>query len=119
MPKPTRVAAAALTATLLAASAPAGAAAQAPPAQPTGKIVVFVTEGAEISWAGTKLREYAPSTSCQAFPPGAHVVSNHTDKRLYFFTDPYCMFPAPPPFNFIPPGHGAHVTPTGSFRVIS
>ncbi|WP_176611511.1 hypothetical protein [Actinomadura sp. WMMB 499] len=107
------IAATALAAAALTAAAPASAA----PAAPEGKIVVFVTEGSEISWAGTELREYAPSSSCRAFPAGAHVVANHSTGRLLFFTDPWCMAPVPPPFNFIRPGHGAHVSPTGSFRV--
>ncbi|MEV5831225.1 hypothetical protein AB0L25_37235 [Spirillospora sp. NPDC052242] len=114
MSRPARAAAAtALAAGLLTVASPASAA----PAPPEGKIVVFVTEGAEISWAGTELREYPASTTCRSFPPGAHVVANHSDRRLLFFTDPWCMAPVPPPFNFIPPGHGAHVSPTGSFRV--
>ncbi|OLT11924.1 hypothetical protein BJF79_23140 [Actinomadura sp. CNU-125] len=114
MPAPARIAAVtALTAGLLTAASPASAA----PAQPEGKIVVFVTEGAEVSLAGTELREYPPSSACQAFPAGAHVVANQSTGRLLFFADPFCLTPAPPPFNFIPPGHGAHVSPTGGFRV--
>lgn len=102
--------------TTLAAAAPADAGAQRPARQPEGTIVVFVTEGAQIAWAGTRLREYAPSTGCQAFPPGAHVVANHTDQRLLFYSDPLCLFPVPPPFNFIAPGYGAHVSPSGGFK---
>ncbi|GGU92785.1 hypothetical protein GCM10010182_05150 [Actinomadura cremea] len=115
MPRPAQVAAAAtlLTAATLTGAAPASAA----PAPPEGKIVVFVTEGSEISWAGTELREYAPASSCRSFPAGAHVVANQSNRRLLFFTDPWCVAPVPPPFNFISPGHGAHVSPTGSFRV--
>lgn len=114
MPRSARAAVAtALAAGLLTVPSPASAAA----APPEGTIVVFVTEGAEIAWAGTELRQYPASTSCQSFPAGAHVVANHSDRRLLFFTDPWCTMPAPPPFNFIPPGHGAHVSPTGSFRV--
>lgn len=85
--------------------------------QPEGKIVVFVTEGSQPSWAGTRLREYDPSPDCQAFPPGAHVVANHSGHRLLFYSDPFCVFPVPPPFSFIPSGYGAHVSPSGSFRV--
>ncbi|GAA1793652.1 hypothetical protein [Actinomadura chokoriensis] len=120
MPKPARtpaavLAAAALSAALLtSAAAPANARERA--AAPEGKIIVFVTEGAEIAWAGTKLREYPASAKCQALPPGAHVVANYGTTRLLFFTDPFCLFPVPPPFNFISPGYGAHVSPTGSFR---
>ncbi|MBE1532817.1 hypothetical protein [Actinomadura algeriensis] len=114
MPKPAQVA---IAVTALAAGLTAASPASAAPAQPEGRIVVFVTEGAEISWAGTELREFAPSSSCQAFPAGAHVVANHSTGRLLFFADPFCLTPVPPPFNFIPPGHGAHVSPTGSFRV--
>jgi hypothetical protein len=121
MPKPARtpaavLAAAALSAALLtSAAAPANARERA--AAPEGKIIVFVTEGSEISWAGTKLREYPASARCQSMPPGAHVVANYANGRLLFFTDPFCVFPVPPPFNFISPGYGAHVSPTGSFRV--
>ena len=109
-------AAAALSAALLTSAAtPADAREKA--AAPEGKIIVFVTEGSETSPAGTKLRVYPASESCQALPPGAHVVANDTDERLLLFADPFCLGPVPPPFNFIEPGYGAHVSPTGSFRL--
>ncbi|TDC85546.1 hypothetical protein [Actinomadura sp. 7K507] len=125
MPSPSRTstaitaatALAALTAALLTSAAAAPANARERAAAPEGKIVVFVTEGAQVSWAGTELEEYPASADCRSLPPGAHVISNHSDARLLFFTDPYCAFPVPPPFNFISPGHGAHVAPTGSFRI--
>jgi hypothetical protein len=110
---------AATSAAALTASAPVSAITtpRAPVSQPAaGMIVVFVSEGAEVVWAGTKLREYPASTECQAFPPGAHVVSNHSDRRLLFYADPFCTVPVPPPFNFIKPGYGAHVSPNGAFR---
>lgn len=97
----------------IALSVPAPVSAQA---QPEGKVVVFVTEGSTISLAGTKLKQYDAATTCQAFPLGAHVVINQTNRRLLFYTDPTCLFPAPPPFNFIDPGYGTHVAPTGAFR---
>ncbi|CND50148.1 Uncharacterised protein [Mycobacterium tuberculosis] len=107
---------AALSAALLtSAAAPANTRERA--ADPEGKIIVFVTEGAQISWAGTKLKEYPASAGCQSMPPGAHVVANYTNGRLLFFTDPFCATPVPPPFTFISPGYGAHVAPTGSFRI--
>jgi hypothetical protein len=121
MPEPSRAitaitAATALTAALLtSAAAPANARERA--AAPEGKIVVFVTEGAQVSWAGTRLKEYPASSGCRSMPPGAHVVANHSNGRLLFFTDPFCVSPVPPPFNFISPGYGAHVSPTGGFRV--
>lgn len=99
----------------LAITAPVNANAQV--RQPEGKIVVFATEGSEISWAGTRLKEYDASPACQAFPPGSHVVANHSGQRLLLYTDPFCMAPVPPPFTFIKPGYGAHVSPTASFRV--
>ena len=110
-------AAAALAATLLASSAAAPANARERAAAPDGKVIVFVTEGGQVSWAGTELKEYPASAGCQSLPPGAHVISNHSGERLLFFADPFCVSPVPPPFNFIPPGYGAHVAPTGSFRV--
>ncbi|TDC58667.1 hypothetical protein E1281_00740 [Actinomadura sp. KC345] len=110
-------AAAALAATLLTSSAAAPANARERAAAPDGTIVVFVTEGAQVSWAGTELKEYPASAECRSLPPGAHVIANHGSERLLFFTDPFCLTPVPPPFSFIPPGHGAHVAPTGSFRV--
>jgi hypothetical protein len=119
MPGRLKIAIVGATAAALTASAPASAitAPRAPVSQPPeGTIVVFVTEGAQVVWAGTKLQEYPASTACQAFPPGAHVVSNHSDRRLLFYADPFCMVPVPPPFNFIKPGYGAHVSPNGAFR---
>jgi len=121
MPNPSRATTAAIAATALSAAlltsaaAPAGARERA--AAPEGKIIVFVTEGAQTSWAGTRLKEYPASESCQSLPPGAHVVANDSSGRLHFFADPVCASPVPPPFNFISPGYGAHVSPTGSFRV--
>lgn len=121
MPSPVRTpaavaAAAALSAALL-TSAAAPANAREHTAAPEGKIIVFVTEGAQISWAGTKLKEYPASAGCQSMPPGAHVAANYSNGRLLFYTDPFCAFPVPPPFTFISPGYGAHVSPTGSFRI--
>ncbi|MBD2895113.1 hypothetical protein amrb99_40450 [Actinomadura sp. RB99] len=118
MPLPSRIAtvATALTAAVLAASAGPAAEARDRAAQPEGKIVVFVTEGAQVSWAGTRLKEYPASPNCQSFPPGAHVVANYGTARLLFYSDPFCAVPVPPPFTFISPGYGAHVSPTGSFR---
>ncbi|MEU8796411.1 hypothetical protein [Spirillospora sp. NPDC048819] len=110
------IATTALSAALLSsAAAPANARERA--AAPEGKIIVFLTEGVQVSWAGTRLKEYPASASCQSLPPGAHVAANYSNGRLFFFTDPFCVFPVPPPFNFISPGYGAHVAPTGSFRV--
>jgi hypothetical protein len=112
--------ASATSAAALTASAPASAIAtpRAPVGQLTeGTVVVFVSEGAaQVAWAGTRLQEYPPSTECQAFPPGAHVVANHSDRRLLFYADPFCTVPVPPPFNFIERGYGAHVSPNGAFR---
>lgn len=113
---PAAIAAAALSAVLLtSAAAPASAGERA--AAPEGKIIVFVTEGAQVSLAGTRLKEYPAATTCQSMPPGAHVVANDSNGRVLLFTDPFCVFPTPPPFNFISPGYGAHVSPTGSFRI--
>lgn len=109
------IAAAALATASLASAAPATARERA--AAPEGVIVVFVSEGTQVSWAGTRLREYPASPECQSLPPGAHVAANHSNGKLFFYADPYCVFPVPPPFNFIPPDHGAHVSPTGSFRI--
>jgi hypothetical protein len=125
MRNPSRVSTAIATATVLtaalltspAASAPASANARERAAAPDGEVVVFVSEGTQVAWAGTELKEYPASTSCQSLPPGAHVIANHTNARLLFFTDPFCAAPVPPPFNFIAPGYGAHVSPTGAFRV--
>lgn len=114
MPSPANVVIA-LAATVLTAAAPASVNAQV--RQPEGSISVFATEGSQISFAGTKIKEYDASTACQAFPPGAHVVINRSSRRLLFYTDPFCVSPVPPPFSFINPGYGAHVSPTGSFRV--
>jgi hypothetical protein len=118
MPIPSRLAtcATAITAALLAASAAPAAKAQERAAPPDGKIIVFVSEGAQISWAGTRLKEYPPSPNCQSFPPGAHVAVNDSTARLLFYSDPFCAVPVPTPFTFIAPGYGAHVSPTGSFR---
>lgn len=114
MPSPAKVVislgAAALT---IAASVNANAQAR----QPEGKVIVFASEGSDISWAGTRLREYDASSTCQAFPPGAHVVANNSSQRLLFYSDPLCMLPVPSPFNFLKPGYGAHVSPSGSFKV--
>jgi hypothetical protein len=99
-------------ATAVLVALPAGAQAE----RPEGKVVVFVTEGSTVSFVGTKLKEYDATTSCQALPPGAHVVINQSSQRLLFYADPSCLFPVPPPFNFINPGYGAHVSPTGGFR---
>jgi hypothetical protein len=114
MPSPTRIAIA-LGAAVLTIAAPVHVTAQA--RQSEGKIIVFASEGSDISWAGTRLREYDASPTCQAFPPGSHVVANQSSQRLLFFSDPLCVMPVPPPFNFLRPGYGAHVSPTGSFKV--
>lgn len=113
MTKPANVAIA-LTAATLTVTAPLPADARS--SATDGKVIVFVTEGSEISGAGTRLREYDPSTSCQAFPPGAHVIADQSSKRLLLYSDPFCITPVMPPFNFIKPGYGAHVSPTGGFR---
>lgn len=105
----------ALAAASLTSAAPATAHERA--AAPAGTIVVFVSEGTQVSWEGTRLREYPASSDCRSLPPGAHVTANHSDGRLLFYADPFCATPVPPPFNFIPPGYGAHVSPGGSFRV--
>lgn len=104
----------ALAAVTLTAAIPLAADAQSPGSD--GKVIVFVAEGSESSGAGTRLREYDPSASCQAFPPGAHVIANQSSKRLLLYSDPLCVTPVMPPFNFIKPGYGAHVSPTGGFK---
>lgn len=104
----------ALAAVTLTAAIPFPVDAQ-PPAS-DGKVIVFVTEGSEHSGAGTRLREYDSSASCQAFPPGAHVIADQSSKRLLLYSDPLCAMPMMPPFNFIKPGYGAHVSPTGGFK---
>jgi hypothetical protein len=113
MPNPANVVIA-LAAAGLTVVAPVAADAQ--PQQPEGKVIVFVTEGSEISPAGTRLREYEASAACQAFPAGAHAIANTSRKQLLFYSDPWCFTPVPPPFNLISPGYGAHVSPVGSFR---
>lgn len=122
MPNPARtpvavMAATAVSAALLTSAAAAPANARDRAAAPDGKIIVFLTEGTQVSWAGTELKEYPASARCQSLPPGAHVAANYSSGRLLFFTDPFCAAPVPPPFSFISPGYGAHVSPTGSFRV--
>ncbi|GLZ14981.1 hypothetical protein Acsp04_52160 [Actinomadura sp. NBRC 104425] len=77
-------------------------------------IVVFLTEGTQVSWAGTRLRKYP---ACRPLPPGAHVAADHSNGTLFFYTDPFCVSPVPPPFKFIPPDYSARVSPNGSFRV--
>ncbi|WP_173095549.1 hypothetical protein [Actinomadura verrucosospora] len=118
MPIPSRLAttATALTVALATAAAAPAAGAAERVAPPEGKIIVFVTEGTQVSWAGTRLKEYSPSSNCQSLPLGAHVVVNDGTARLRFYSDPFCAIPVPPPFSSIPPGYGAHVSPTGSFR---
>jgi hypothetical protein len=113
MPNPAKVVTA-LTAAALTVVAPLHANAQPPATE--AKVIVFVAEGSEPSGAGTRLREYVPSATCQAFPPGAHVIANDSGKRLRLYGDPFCVTPTPPPFNFISPGYGAHVSPTGGFK---
>lgn len=115
MPKPAKVVIA-FAAVALGATALVTANATAQAQEPGGKVFVFVNEGSQLSKAGTKLKVYDAAPTCQAFPPGAHVISNTSDRQLQLYADPACVFPAPPPFNFIKPGYGAHVSPTGGFR---
>ncbi|PNG21360.1 hypothetical protein [Streptomyces cahuitamycinicus] len=85
---------------LLAASA-AGTAAAAE----QGDVVVFATEV-------TPLSVYHDPHGCQKLPPDAHVLTNHTDRPVTVYADPFCLTPG----LTVEPGYGSHVAPgSGSF----
>lgn len=110
----------AAAAALLAPAGPAGASTAGTHHDAiTGEVVVFVTEGTRINFAGTRLTRFSDLRPgrCYSLPAGAHVLDNLSSVRVELYTDPACLFPAPPPFNFLEPDYGAHVTPTASFRV--
>ncbi|NGO44692.1 hypothetical protein [Streptomyces ureilyticus] len=86
---------------LLAASAATGTAAAAE----QGDVVVFTTEA-------TPLTVYRDPQGCQKLPPDAHVLTNHTDRPVTVYADPFCLTPG----LTVEPGYGSHVAPgSGSF----
>jgi hypothetical protein len=86
---------------LLAASAATGTAAAAE----HGDVVVFTTEA-------TPLTVYRDPQGCQKLPPDAHVLTNHTDRPVTVYADPFCLTPG----LTVEPGYGSHVVPgSGSF----
>jgi hypothetical protein len=79
----------------------------APAHAATGQVVVFATEL-------TPLSTYENPDGCYAFPPGAHVLNNLTDKPVQIHSDPLCLTPGPT----VKPGYGVHVPEGfGSFSV--
>jgi len=81
-------------------------------------VVVFDTEGVELSLTGTRLSIYPNPSGCNEFPPGGHVLDNLTSKTVRLYLDAFCIIPAPLPFNNLPPGYGAHISLLGgSFKV--
>lgn len=97
----TRVFLLAAVGALLAASAATGTAAAAE----EGDVAVFSTEV-------TPLTVYRDPHGCQKLPPDAHVLTNHTDRPVTVYADPFCLTPG----LTVQPGHGSHVAPgSGSF----
>ena len=78
-------------------------------------VVVFETEGVELSLQGTKLSIYPDPSGCHKIPLGGHVLDNLTNQMVYLYLDQSCTIPAPLPFNNLAPGYGAHISPVGSF----
>jgi hypothetical protein len=86
---------------LLAASAATGTAAAAE----EGDVVVFSTEVAPLA-------VYHDPHGCQKLPPAAHVLTNHSDRPVTIYADPFCLTPG----LTVQPGYGSHVAPgSGSF----
>ncbi|GHE41505.1 hypothetical protein [Streptomyces capitiformicae] len=91
----------AATSALLVANAATGTAAAAE----QGDVVVFSTEL-------TPLTVYRDPHGCQKLPPDAHVLTNHTDRPVTVYADPFCLTPGVT----VQPGYGSHVAPgSGSF----
>jgi hypothetical protein len=80
-------------------------------------VVVFQIEGSQANFHGTKLSIYRDPTGCYKLPVGAHVLDNLTTKDVTLYLDPGCLIPVPAPLDVLKPGYGAHVSPTGSFKV--
>jgi hypothetical protein len=80
-------------------------------------VVVFRLEGSDANFHGSKLAIFRDPKGCYQLPFGAHVLDNLTTKDVTLYIDPGCVIPAPPPFDVLKPGYGAHVSPVGSFRV--